>query len=183
MQIEGAGYLPGHCLLPYPCITSGPHVVPQDPNIAASAMSPFRVRKDHYKGMTEAEKKAILDAQLAQMEEKKARRAQEQLENMMYARTQHDIQRALQEQVRGGQGGRTRVLEGGERALGRSGFPASRRMWLADARPHLWLPVIPLRQQAEGQGLQHPHMWSVAECVAPPQAAVMHWLLLAGGCK
>lgn len=87
---------------PLHAATSVSHVVPQDPNIAASAMSPFRVRKDHYKGMTEAEKKAILDAQLAQMEEKKARRAQEQLENMMYARTQHDIQRALQEQVRGG---------------------------------------------------------------------------------
>ncbi|KAG2499975.1 hypothetical protein HYH03_002260 [Edaphochlamys debaryana] len=71
----------------------------EDPNMAASAMSPFRVRKDHYKGMTEAEKRAILDAQLAQMEEKKARRAQEQLENMMYARNQHDIQRALQEQA------------------------------------------------------------------------------------
>ncbi|GFR41104.1 hypothetical protein Agub_g1749 [Astrephomene gubernaculifera] len=71
----------------------------EDPNMAASALSPFRVRKDHYKGMTETERKAILDAQLAQMEEKKARRAQEQLENMMYARTQHDIQRALQEQA------------------------------------------------------------------------------------
>ncbi|KAG2450209.1 hypothetical protein HYH02_000310 [Chlamydomonas schloesseri] len=71
----------------------------EDPNMAASSMSAYRVRKDHYKGMTETEKKAILDAQLAQMEEKKARRAQEQLENMMYARTQHDIQRALQEQA------------------------------------------------------------------------------------
>ncbi|GLI69089.1 hypothetical protein VaNZ11_013634 [Volvox africanus] len=71
----------------------------EDPNMAASSMSPFRVRKDHYKGMTETEKKAILDAQLAQMEEKKARRAQEQLENMTYARTQQDIQRALQEQA------------------------------------------------------------------------------------
>ncbi|PNH05806.1 RIB43A-like with coiled-coils protein 1 [Tetrabaena socialis] len=69
-----------------------------DPNMAASSLSAFRVRKDHYKGMTETEKQAILDAQLAQMEEKKARRAQEALENMMYARTQHDIQRALQEQ-------------------------------------------------------------------------------------
>ncbi len=53
----------------------------------------------HLQGMTEAEKQAILDAQLAQMEERKARRAQEQLENMMYARSQHDIQRALQEQA------------------------------------------------------------------------------------
>lgn len=70
----------------------------EDPNMAASAMSAFRVRKDHYKGMTEAERKAILDTQLAQMEEKKARRAQEAMEDMMYARSQHDIQRALAEQ-------------------------------------------------------------------------------------
>jgi hypothetical protein len=48
--------------------------------------------------MTEAERKAILDTQLAQMEEKKARRAQEAMEDMMYARSQHDIQRALAEQ-------------------------------------------------------------------------------------
>lgn len=58
------------------------------------------MRKDHYKGMTETEKQAVLDAQLAQMEEKKARRAQAALEESSYARTQHGIQRALDEQAR-----------------------------------------------------------------------------------
>ena len=72
----------------------------EDPSLAASAMSTLRVRKDHFKGMTEGEKKAILDAQLAQVEEKRARQAAQQLEEALYARTQHDIQRALQEQAR-----------------------------------------------------------------------------------
>jgi hypothetical protein len=72
----------------------------EDPSLAASATSAVRVRKDHFKGMTEAEKKAIIDTQLAQMEELKARRQAKELEEAMYARTQHDIQRALAEQSR-----------------------------------------------------------------------------------
>lgn len=40
----------------------------EDPNLAASAMSPYRVRRDHYKGMTDTERRAILATQLAQME-------------------------------------------------------------------------------------------------------------------
>lgn len=72
----------------------------EDPNLAASALSAYRVRKDHFKGMSETEKKAILDAQLAQMEDNKARRAAKELEEAMYAKTQHDIQRALAEQAR-----------------------------------------------------------------------------------
>uniref|UniRef100_A0A7S0S1F6 Uncharacterized protein n=1 Tax=Chlamydomonas leiostraca TaxID=1034604 RepID=A0A7S0S1F6_9CHLO len=47
----------------------------EDPNLAASAMSPYRVRRDHYKGMTDTERRAILATQLAQMEENKARAA------------------------------------------------------------------------------------------------------------
>ena len=72
----------------------------EDPSLAASAMSTLRVRKDHFKGMTEGEKRAILDAQLAQVEEKRARLAAQQLEEALYARTQHDVQRALSEQAR-----------------------------------------------------------------------------------
>ena len=72
----------------------------EDPRLAASAMSALRVRKDHFKGMTEAEKKAVLDTQLAQVEEKRARLAAQQLEEALYARSQHDIQRALSEQAR-----------------------------------------------------------------------------------
>ncbi|MEW5303281.1 MAG: hypothetical protein WDW36_005988 [Sanguina aurantia] len=49
--------------------TSASAFMTEDPNMATSAVSSLRVRKDHYKGMTEAEKQAVLDAQLAQMEE------------------------------------------------------------------------------------------------------------------
>ena len=72
----------------------------EDPNMAASALSTGRVRKDHYKGMTETEKQAILDTQLAQMEELKARREAKRLEELTYARSQFDIMRALDEQGR-----------------------------------------------------------------------------------
>lgn len=34
-----------------------------------------RVRKDHYKGMSETERQAVLATQLAQMEERKAKQA------------------------------------------------------------------------------------------------------------
>jgi len=36
-------------------------------------MYTHRVRKDHYKGMSEAEKQAVLATQLAQVEERKAK--------------------------------------------------------------------------------------------------------------
>lgn len=72
----------------------------EDPALAASAQSAYRVRKDHYKGMSDAEKKAILDTQLAQMEENKARRAAKEQEEAMYARGQLDVKRALDEQAR-----------------------------------------------------------------------------------
>lgn len=71
----------------------------EDPNMAASAMSQYRVRKDHYKGMTEAERQAILATQLAQMEEKKARMAAQAAEDAAYARTQADILRAMDAQA------------------------------------------------------------------------------------
>ena len=50
--------------------------------------------------MTETEKQAILDTQLAQMEELKARREAKRLEELTYARSQFDIMRALDEQGR-----------------------------------------------------------------------------------
>ena len=72
----------------------------EDPSLAASALSTLRVRRDHFKGMTEGEKAAIHDVQLAQVEEKRARLAAAALEEALYARTQHDVQRALSEQAR-----------------------------------------------------------------------------------
>lgn len=71
----------------------------ENPNMAASASSPYRVRKDHYKGMTEAEVAAIQATQLAQMDELKTRREQERMDEVTYARTQADINRQLNEQV------------------------------------------------------------------------------------
>jgi hypothetical protein len=71
----------------------------EDPNQAASALSAYRVRKDHYKGMSEAEKKAIQATQLAQIEEARAKRAAQVAEEASYARTQSDIQRALNAQA------------------------------------------------------------------------------------
>mmetsp|Transcript_9223 Transcript_9223/g.17301 ORF Transcript_9223/g.17301 Transcript_9223/m.17301 type:complete len:368 (-) Transcript_9223:329-1432(-) len=71
----------------------------EDPNIAASSLSAYRVRKDHYKGMTAAERQAIADTRLAQIEEKRARDAQASLEEASYARTQNSIFRALNEQA------------------------------------------------------------------------------------
>lgn len=63
-----------------------------------------RVRKDHYKGMSEAERRAIQATQMAQLEEKKARQAAQAAEEAQYARTQADILRAMDAQVRAGAG-------------------------------------------------------------------------------
>eukprot|EP00798_Chlamydomonas_sp_ICE-L_P013944 gene13944-19880_t len=72
----------------------------EDPALAASSQSAYRVRKDHYKGMSEAEKQAILDTQLAQMEENKARKAAKDLEEQMFSKLQVDVNRAMNEQAR-----------------------------------------------------------------------------------
>ena len=71
----------------------------EDPSQAASALSAYRVRKDHFKGMSEAEKRAIQATQLAQIEEARAKRAAQVAEEASYARTQSDIQRALNAQA------------------------------------------------------------------------------------
>lgn len=72
----------------------------EDPNVAASAQSPLRVRKDHWKGMSELEKRAVLEQQLAQMEEKRARKQAQEAQEAAYARTQHAVLKELDEQVR-----------------------------------------------------------------------------------
>lgn len=60
---------------------------------------PHRTRPDHYKGMSEVEKQAILATQLAQVEERKARLAVQAAEDARHARTQADILRAMDAQV------------------------------------------------------------------------------------
>jgi hypothetical protein len=47
--------------------TMGSMVLAEDPRQGASAVSPLRVRKDHWKGMTPTEKQAILDEQFRQV--------------------------------------------------------------------------------------------------------------------
>ncbi|KAG1678252.1 hypothetical protein FOA52_013872 [Chlamydomonas sp. UWO 241] len=80
--------------------TLGSAFMTEDPSAAASALSAYRVRKDHYKGMTEGERAAIERTQLLQMEDNKARAQARAAEEAEYARGQRDIQRTLHEQAR-----------------------------------------------------------------------------------
>jgi hypothetical protein len=47
--------------------TLGSAMLAEDPSQGASAVSPGRVRKDHWKGMTPTEKRAILEEQFRQV--------------------------------------------------------------------------------------------------------------------
>eukprot|EP00955_Chlamydomonas_euryale_P058001 356948-Chlamydomonas_euryale.AAC.2 len=67
---------------------------------APSTCAQFRVRRDHYKGMTGAEVRGIEDALIAQLEDNKARAAARAADEGAYARTQRDVQRTLSEQAR-----------------------------------------------------------------------------------
>ena len=58
-----------------------------------------RVRKDHWKGMTETEKRAIADMQLQQMAEKQSRKQQELQEEAEYADLQARIGRSILQQA------------------------------------------------------------------------------------
>lgn len=71
----------------------------EDPLTATSTLSPFRVRKDHWKGMSETEKRAILETQLRQMAEAKAKRAAEAAAAADHARKQAAINKAMLEQA------------------------------------------------------------------------------------
>jgi hypothetical protein len=58
------------------------------------------VRKDHWKGMTVAEKQAIQQTQLRQVQDNSARREAEKIADAQYARYQADVTAALSEQQR-----------------------------------------------------------------------------------
>ena len=75
-------------------------VLSEDPKLAASMLSPFRVRKDHWKGMTPTERKAILDEQFRQTEEMKLKRQAELAREAGWARTALDVDNALREKQR-----------------------------------------------------------------------------------
>ncbi len=64
-----------------------------------TAVLSCRVRKDHWKGMTETEKRAIADMQLQQMAEKQSRKQQELQEEAEYADLQARIGRSILQQA------------------------------------------------------------------------------------
>lgn len=72
----------------------------EDPNLAASLLSQFRVRKDHWKGMSVAQRQAIIDEQFRQLEELKAKRRAERMTEACWARTALEVDCALKEQQR-----------------------------------------------------------------------------------
>lgn len=72
----------------------------EDPNLAASLLSKFRVRKDHWKGMSVMQRQAILDEQFRQLEELKTKRRAERVKEACWARTALEVDGALKEQQR-----------------------------------------------------------------------------------
>mmetsp|Transcript_32571 Transcript_32571/g.97196 ORF Transcript_32571/g.97196 Transcript_32571/m.97196 type:complete len:368 (-) Transcript_32571:452-1555(-) len=71
----------------------------EDPTLAASVLSQNRVRRDHWKGMSEAERAAVIATQKAQMEENEAARRAAAAQEALYAQTQTDIAHALAAQA------------------------------------------------------------------------------------
>ncbi|KAF6260758.1 coiled-coil protein associated with protofilament ribbons [Scenedesmus sp. NREL 46B-D3] len=71
----------------------------EDPQQAASAMSPARVRKDHWKGMSAAQRDAITQEQLGQVLARRAAAAQAAAEEAAAAAEQHSIHKAVMQQA------------------------------------------------------------------------------------
>lgn len=73
----------------------------EDPNQAASCLSQCRVRRDHWKGMTETERQAILRTQMEQIQEHRRRLQQQKEEEDHYVKMQKDVLTSLHEQLLG----------------------------------------------------------------------------------
>eukprot|EP00775_Hariotina_reticulata_P011333 gene11333-11483_t len=71
----------------------------EDPGQAASASSPVRVRKDHWKGMSEQQRRAILEQQLAQVEERKAAAVVAAAEEAATSAALRNIHKAVMQQA------------------------------------------------------------------------------------
>ncbi|WIA12984.1 hypothetical protein OEZ85_006596 [Tetradesmus obliquus] len=71
----------------------------EDPQQAASAMSPARVRKDHWKGMSAAQREAIAQEQLGQVLARRAAAAQAAAEEAAAAAEQHRVHKAVMQQA------------------------------------------------------------------------------------
>ncbi|KAF8067303.1 RIBC2 [Scenedesmus sp. PABB004] len=71
----------------------------EDPGQAASALSPARVRRDHWKGMSPSQRSAIQQEQLAQVEARHAAVAAAAAAEAARAAAQRDVQRAVLQQA------------------------------------------------------------------------------------
>jgi hypothetical protein len=81
------------------CALENP-MLAEDPRQAVSSMSAGRVRKDHWKGMTSTEKRAILEQQFQQVEEKKRIRREELEREANWARLAFQTDKIITEQQR-----------------------------------------------------------------------------------
>lgn len=68
----------------------------EDPNTAVSALAPWRVRKDHFKGFSQAQKEDILATQAAQLEDRSRRQAADRDAELQFAAQQEAIRKALE---------------------------------------------------------------------------------------
>lgn len=75
-------------------------VMTEDPMQATSALSPTRVRVDHWKGFSPSQRADVLNGQLAQVAANQAARHTARLEEIAFAKNQQDVLKAFSEQVR-----------------------------------------------------------------------------------
>lgn len=81
------------------CALGNP-VLAEDPRQAASSLAAGRVRVDHWKGMSDVEHRAIIEQQLKQQQELKARRQDEIRKESQWAQTFCMTDKAIKEQQR-----------------------------------------------------------------------------------
>jgi len=79
------------CVCVCVCVCSA--LLTEHPALSQSAMSAYRRRQDHYKGMLPEEQAAILEYQAAQVDEKKAAAAAERQADMTLAREMDDVRK------------------------------------------------------------------------------------------
>jgi hypothetical protein len=81
------------------CALDNP-MLSEDPQQAKSYLSAGRVRKDHWKGMNDDEKRSILETQFKQVEDSKDRRQKELAREAEWARVALATDKAIKEQQR-----------------------------------------------------------------------------------
>lgn len=68
----------------------------EDPTTAVSALAPWRVRIDHFKGFSQQQKEDILATQAAQLEDRSRREAADRDAELVFAAQQEAIRKALE---------------------------------------------------------------------------------------